>query len=158
MKPSQAAQCKNLTLCQSQGRFLGRVAAENGKSCAIMPKELGATNRAGIRLGVKSSVAGILIFRLTVRTHRKDLHRGLLSIIGNGFDNGETRPAIGAVYKRIEKTPIMGIKQFPQAVIAQGDIRGDGGISGSSGSACENLEGSILDLQGNGMLFQGGDA
>ncbi len=72
---------------------------------------------AGIGLGMKSSVRRIVVFRLAGRTHLKMPHGGLGTVIGDIIDDGVARPAVGAINKRIQIAPIIGIEKLPPAVI-----------------------------------------
>ena len=110
-----------------------------------MPGDMRAAHGAGIGLGVKSSIGWIEIFRLAVSAHWKDLHGGLWPVIGNGFYDSKTRAAVRTVYERVMKTAIMGIEQLPEAIIAEGNIRRDGGVAGTPRNACNDVEGSELD-------------
>ena len=83
----------------------------------------GATHRAGIRLGMKAALGGIIVFPLAVRALLEQRHAGVDPIIGNAAHNTQARAAVGAVDKGITVTAIIEIKQFLQAIRAGGQIR-----------------------------------
>jgi hypothetical protein len=64
---------------------------------------------------------------LTAGAHGKTRHGGQRPVVRSLFDDGEPRPAVGAVYERIEKTPVVLIKHLGQTVGAQGYVRRDPG-------------------------------
>ena len=83
----------------------------------------GPTIFAGIGLGVKSSVSGIIVFRLAGITHLKMSHGGLGAVIGDVIDDGVTRAAVGAVNKWIQIASILGIKKLVQTVFTDRNVR-----------------------------------
>lgn len=81
-----------------------------------------AARRTRIRLCVKAPVARVVVFRLTCWTHREFFHRGVRSVVRQGFDDAETRAAVGAIRERITKAPVLRIKNFAQTIGARGDV------------------------------------
>src|SRR5262249_19100926 len=76
-------------------------------SASLNPKfNLWATFPAGIRLGVKSPVERIFVLFPASRAHRKHGHRCARPVIRNIADNGETRPAVGAIDEGIQVSAI----------------------------------------------------
>src|SRR6201995_2366812 len=74
---------------------------------------------------MKSSIEGIVIFVVALRAHREMLHRSVPAIVGQCFDDGESRPAIGAVRERITVSSILGIEHFAKTICAHGNVRED---------------------------------
>src|SRR4030065_851079 len=85
-----------------------------------------STYRTCNRLGVKSSIEGILIFFSTLWAHVKGRHRFLWPIIGNVLDDRKTRTTICTINKRISIAPIVRVKEFAEAIRTDTDIRGYG--------------------------------
>ena len=85
--------------------------------------KLRATLGAGIGLRVKTAVSRILVLALAGGAHRELLHRCQRAIIRNALDNGIPGTAVGAVYERIAIPSVSRVKQFPEAIIADGDVR-----------------------------------
>ena len=56
---------------------------------------------ASVRLGMETTVSGILVLFLTRLAHRKSSHRRLRSVIGKILDNRIARPAMGAIDKSV---------------------------------------------------------
>ena len=75
-----------------------------------MKADLGTANWTGIRLGMKSSIARIVIFFVTGGTHGENLHRGLWPVVGNAFYNGVSGTAVGTVDKRIMESTVTGVE------------------------------------------------
>ncbi len=111
---------------------------------------MGATYRAGIGLSMKTAVQRILIFLAALRTHREICHRSLGPVIGNVFNNGKTRPAVGAVGKGISITPVGRVPDLSLAIFADSDIRGNHSSlstffgAGMNGKFLKALESYIL--------------
>ena len=85
-----------------------------------------------------AAVFNVVIFPLAVRAHGKGLHGSLRPVIGNVLDDGQTRAAVGAVNKRIAIAAVLRIQQLPQTVGADGDIRGDEGVTAGLPQALYN--------------------
>ena len=95
----------------------------------VQIKHPGAAACATIRLGMVAPVVNIMILPVAVRAHGKADHGGLGPVIGDIFNNRETRAAIGAVNEGIAVAPVPGVTQFPQAVLTDADVRRDQGVA-----------------------------
>jgi hypothetical protein len=82
-----------------------------------------AALRAGIGMGMKAPVGGILILRAAAVAHPELGHGGVLAVVGNVPEDGETRSAVGAADEWIQVTPVVRLEQLPLAVRTDGDIR-----------------------------------
>lgn len=87
----------------------------------------------GDRLGVKAAVGDVGVLGGALLAHRKRGHCGVRAVVGDGFYNGISRAAVGAVYKGIAVAKVFGGGHFPEAVKAGGDIGGYLGESGAGG-------------------------
>ena len=67
---------------------------------------------------MEAPVQWVVVFPLAFRAHRELRHRGLRPVIGNSSCDGEARPAVGAIQKRIAVAPVPGVQQFTQAIRA----------------------------------------
>ena len=67
---------------------------------------------------MEASVKRVTIFSLAEGAQVKSFHRCQRSVIGGFFDQGKARAAVGAVDKRIQITPVIRVKKFLQAVVA----------------------------------------
>ena len=92
---------------------------------ALAPGDMGATGKAGIGLRVEAAVGGIGIFGGAGGTHGERAHRRVCAIVGKRIDDGEARPAVGAVDEGIVVAAVAGVEELAQAVGAGGDIRRD---------------------------------
>jgi hypothetical protein len=72
------------------------------------------------------------------------MHSGLVAIIGNILDDGETWTTVGAVDEGIAVAAIRGIKEFAQAVVTGGSIRRDEGVTYGTSLAMGNAESSFM--------------
>ena len=72
---------------------------------------------------MEAAVARVVVFGLALRAHRERLHRGVRAVVGQGFDDAETRAAVGAVGEWITMAAVLGIEDFAQAIRAGGDVR-----------------------------------
>jgi hypothetical protein len=119
-----------------------------------MKLQLGATDLAGVGLGVEAAIAGIVIFLLTVVTKGEPRHGGEGAIIGKGLDNAISRAAVGAVDEGIAVAAIVGVKQFFDAVGTGGEIRENQGgfplgmgFGGLNDEVCLALGGDLLAME-----------
>ena len=72
-----------------------------------------------IRLGMKSSVRSVVVFAFAFIAHLKTDMVVFLSVIGTAFVMGVPRPAVDAVYERVEITlSVVLVKHLFKAVIA----------------------------------------
>jgi hypothetical protein len=67
---------------------------------------------------MKTSVKRIVIFAGAIVTHSKDCHGGFGPVIGNVVNDGVSWSAVGAVNERIEVSPVLRLKEFPEAIAA----------------------------------------
>ena len=101
----------------------GGKSARLGTSVFIEKLQARAAGGTGVRLGVETPVGGIVVFRLAVRAHREAAHRGIRAVVGQRFDDAETRAAIRAVGERVAVAAIPRIENFAQAIGAGRDVR-----------------------------------
>ncbi len=73
-------------------------------------------------LGVESAVSWIQIFICTRLTQSKRCHGGYSPVIGRIFDNGVTRATCGAVYKGMEITSMVRVKQLRATGRTEGKV------------------------------------
>jgi hypothetical protein len=59
-----------------------------------------------------------MIFTGTFFTHGKGGHGGFRSVVRHVTNYGIARPAIGTVNKRVQVSPVLLVKEFPEAVAA----------------------------------------
>ncbi len=81
-----------------------------------------------IGCGVEAAVGRILVLAATGGAQRKPGHRRAGAVVGNVRDDGEARPAVGAVDERVAVAAVGRVEQLAQAV-------GAGGTSGETGVA-----------------------
>ena len=74
--------------------------------------------RTRIRLGMKSPVRSVVVFTFAFIAHFKNRHGGVVSVIRYSICDGVSRPAVDAVYERVEITPVVFVKHLFKAVIA----------------------------------------
>ena len=67
---------------------------------------------------MKPPVRRIVVFGGAVFAETKVRHRRERPIVGDAFDDGEPRPAVGAIDEGVQVTPVGGIEQFAQAIRA----------------------------------------
>ncbi len=84
-----------------------------------------AADRTGVGLGVKAPVGGILVLCPAPAAHFKVAHGGIDAIVGDRVDDAESRPAGGAVGKRISITTVAGIEDLPEALRAGSEVGED---------------------------------
>jgi len=97
---------------------------------------------AGIGLGMKAAVGGIVVFRLAAGAHAKGRHGGLGAVVGKTGNDRIARAAVGAVDKRVAVAAIPGGAHFFEAIRAHGHVRGyQHGGTGFLRAAGDDLEG-----------------
>jgi hypothetical protein len=74
---------------------------------------------------MKAPVRRIVILRRTRFAHHEFAHRGARPVVGERLDNGETRPAVGAVGEGVSITPVRRIGNVTQAIRAGGEVGHD---------------------------------
>ena len=79
----------------------------------------------GIGLRVISPVRHIVVFALAIGAHDETTHGGLGAVVGDVLDDGEARPAVGAVGEGVSVASVRWRQEFAPAVIAGGDVGGD---------------------------------
>ena len=75
----------------------------------VQQPQLGTATRAGDRLGVKTPVGRVVVFRPAGRTHRKAGHRRPRPVVGQALDDRPPRAAVRAVGERIVVPPLPGV-------------------------------------------------
>src|SRR4051794_12931084 len=71
---------------------------------------------------MKTSARRVMVFTLALPTHWKSRHCGVFAIVRDVAENGESRPTVGAINKRITVSTIGGIKQLAQAFVTNGHV------------------------------------
>jgi hypothetical protein len=106
-----------------------------------MKFQLGATDFAGVGLGVEAAIAGIVVFLLTVAAKREPRHGGEGAIVGKGLDDAIAGAAMGAINEGIAVAAIVGVKEFFDAVGTGGEIwENQGGFALGMGLGGLNVE------------------
>src|SRR5437016_2957768 len=77
------------------------VTATKRRSRRIPQRKTRAANRTRIWLGVEAAVARVIVFGLAARAHGERRHRGVRAVVGQGFNDAETRATVGAVREGI---------------------------------------------------------
>jgi hypothetical protein len=72
---------------------------------------------------MKTSIKRIVIFPGAIVTHGENCHGGLGPVIGYVVNDSVSWPAVGAIYERIEVSPVLRVKEFPKAVAARCCVR-----------------------------------
>jgi hypothetical protein len=78
-------------------------------------------------LGVKSTVDRVFILLTADRTQGEGSHGRLVTIIGNVFDDGESRSTVSAVNEGIAVPEVDGREQLGEARVTGSHIRRDQG-------------------------------
>ena len=86
-------------------------------------RHLRPARRTGDRLGTEGPVGGIGEFGAARRAHQERRHGGAGAVVGDGADDTEPRPAIGAGREGVAPPPRGGIADFPDAVRTHRGIR-----------------------------------
>ena len=126
--------------------------------------ELRAAVPAGVGLGVKAAVGGVVVLGLAGGAHFEARHGGLRAVVGDAAGDGVTRAAVGAVEEGIAVAAIGGREQLAEAVGAGGGVGGDSGrdaaedFAGDDAEAgfagrCEIADGDGVDA-GEGRSFR----
>ena len=80
--------------------------------CPEVEAHMRTTDRAGVRLGMKAPVEGVIVFCLACRAHRKDAHSRLVPVIRHILDNRKTWATVGAIDKRIAIAPVRRVEEL----------------------------------------------
>ena len=86
------------------------------------PGELRSAGEARVGLGMEAPVSRVCVLTGARRAHRKARHGRAGAVVGELVDDGEARPAVGAVDKRVVVPAVFWIKKLAQAVGARGDV------------------------------------
>ena len=86
-------------------------------------RNLRSANWASIRLGMESTIVGIVVFRLAVGAHSKRRHRSGRTVVWDVLNNRVARAAIGAICKWIEVTAVAWCGRIAKTLSAGRDIR-----------------------------------
>ncbi|MCK7527005.1 MAG: hypothetical protein MZV64_60070 [Ignavibacteriales bacterium] len=72
------------------------------------------------------------------------------AVVGDVLDDGEARSAVGAVDEGIAVAPVVGVEEFAQAVVADGDVGRDGLEGAVHGFRVDDVEGgeSVCGAEG----------
>ena len=76
-----------------------------------------------------ASIHWIVVLTVAVSTHDETLHGGFGAVVWQILNNGKSRPAISAVYERVEVSPILCREKLLPAGVAQRNILGNQYIS-----------------------------
>jgi hypothetical protein len=126
MKPSNPFDCNDKALEQQvKGSVQG--VSRQGFSLSIHQLQGRPASRAGIGLGMESSVNRIFILLAADRAQGEGSHGRLVAIIRDVLDDGEPRPAESAVDEGIAVPEVAGREKLCPARIAGGHIRRDEG-------------------------------
>src|SRR5208282_2222531 len=123
MKSAQTFYGDDRSAAQPSYGLRDRIFAPNFFPRPIPEFDPGPAVPASIRLGVKAPVERILIFLKAGRTHGERRHRGARPVVRNVANDGETRPAVGAIDEWIEVTPVVRVEHLTQAIRADCDVR-----------------------------------
>ena len=93
----------------------------------VQIKGAGPAGGAAVGLGVIAPAADVGVFGGTVTAHGKAGHRGVGTVVGQGFQDGKARPAVGAVDEGVAVPPAGRVGHFPQAGGAGGKVGGSQG-------------------------------
>ncbi len=111
--------------------------ARNRAGSGVAVEQVARTaGRTGDRLRVKAAVGGIAILRVAQRIHGPTAHGGAAAIVGQSFDNGIARAAVGAVDIGIAVARIGGIAHFGETVRADREVGRDAGQRDAGVSCC----------------------
>ena len=126
--------------CGYAGRQCGFVAVD---LCIARHREFErrSTRRTGDRFGMKAPVERVGIFAAAVITEFERGHGRGRAVVGHATYQRVTWPALGTVNKRIVVTPITGVVQFREAIVAGKQIRGYMDVGGTGGGAVPNGKG-----------------
>jgi hypothetical protein len=113
-------------LCQKR-KGSSQSISRKGFSLSLQQSQGRPTSGAGIGLGVKSTVDRVFILLTADRTQGEGSHGRLVTIIGNVFDDGESRSTVSAVNEGIAVPKVAGREEFGQARITGRHIRRDQG-------------------------------
>ena len=110
MEPADAFDSDDMTFLQQKcGCFYGCFFI-NETAFFVYQPNVWAADGTGVGLGVKAPVGRIFVFFCTIRTQRKISHRRIFAVVGNGFNNGKARSAVGAVGKRVVVATVSWVK------------------------------------------------
>src|SRR5580704_18245654 len=82
-----------------------------------------AASWTSYRLGMKTTVAGIAIFRGAIVVEQPVVHGGVGPVVRQRLHDGVTRPAIGTVDVRVQVARIGGVEKFFETVVTNGKVR-----------------------------------
>ena len=78
----------------------------------IFQPNMRTTNRTCHRLCVKPSIRWVGVFAFAIGAHWEVRHRGFWAVVGNVFDDGEARSAVGAVDEGITIAAVVWVEAF----------------------------------------------
>ena len=136
MEAAQTLHRHDLSLTQGVISQLQRIAGQlpPGGVGKAQPR---AADRTGYGLGVEPPVQGIAVFRPAGGAQVEPAHRGQGPVVGQALDDGEARPAVGAVGERVAVAAGRRIPQLGQAVLAGGHIRGYQRLPAAAGAVAD---------------------
>jgi hypothetical protein len=122
VKPPKALDGEDGALLQETDGFLDRVGTGQGVSSPFMKAHHRPAVPAGVGLGMKATVTGVLILLTTGRAHSEPIHGGVAAVIGNVQDDRVSRPTMGTIDERIPVAAVQGVLQLREAIGADAHI------------------------------------
>ena len=100
-------------------------------------------------LGVVAAVGDVGVLAMAVFAHGERPHGGALPVVGHALDNGEPRPAVGAVEKGVAVPSVLGVSHLPQTVLTDAHVRAHLGVRERLPHAGQDVK-ARLSRGGNG--------
>ena len=107
------------------GLLQRRLVALGALPRGVDEEQVGAADRAAVRLGVVAAIFDVAVFPLAVRAHGKAPHGGQRTVIGQVPHDGKARAAVGAVDEGVAIAPVLRVQQLAPTVVAQAEVRRD---------------------------------
>ncbi|MBT9141339.1 MAG: hypothetical protein DDT30_01931 [Dehalococcoidia bacterium] len=112
-------------LFQETGSGDNGVIAYHWIAPVIHEGQMGPASRAGIRLGMKAAVEGVIILPLALGAHPEVAHGRLGTVIRDVCDDGKAGAAVSAVGEGVAIAPIPRRKDLVDAIRAGGNVGRD---------------------------------
>ena len=154
----QSLDGQDSALPQQAGGGTDDIATGNGFARSVNQIQAGSAHGAGIGLGMKTAVQGIVILPLAVGAHPELTHGGLRPVVGYVFDDGEAGSAVGAVGEGVTIAPVLRREDLVPAWEAGGDVRRDQLVFPLLGQAPADLKALVApagDRRGSDCLDPG---
>lgn len=124
--------------CLGNGIGTFDLAADRG-----LKPDVRSASPAGIWLSVETAVERIVVFSLTLGTHREDGHRCLRTVVRDAASDGETRPTVGAIQEWVAVPAVAGVEEFAKAIGAGSGIGRDAGAYAAQHLAGDDTKASL---------------